>query len=189
MNTLIYGGAFAPATDAHRMACGLALSLADRVIVLPSGQRRDKVARLADIHRVEFLNIMVSPFPKDRVEICTDMLDLPLAANTTANVDRILRSRYGDITHIFGTDTVLDMPRWSEPDYVTQAVSKVFVRRADDTTDLRGLARWRVVESGADTEVRHLSSTRVRERVRQGIYTGLDLRAEIYLRFRGIDFA
>ena len=189
MNTIVYGGAFAPGTDAHRMACSLALSLADRVIVLPSGQRHDKVVRLADIHRVELLRILVSPFPSHRVEIYTDMLDLPTAANTTANVDRILRSRYGDIAHIFGTDTATDMPRWSEPDYVAQAVAKVFVRRADDAPDLRGLARWWVVESGADTEVRHLSSTRVRERVRRGIYTGLDPRAETYLRFRGINFS
>ena len=188
MRTIVYGGAFTPTHDAHHAATELALSLADRVVIVPSGQRRDKPSRLADTHRIEMLRIMVTPFGS-RVEVCTDMLDLPPVANTTANVDRILRARYGDgIEHIFGTDTVGDMPGWSEPDYIAEYLPKVFIRRADDTPDLRRLVRWRIVEPGTSRELRHLSSTLVRESVRQRVYRGVDPHAETYMRFHGIDF-
>lgn len=133
MKTLIYGGAFDPPHLAHEY---IVRTLAERykperLLIVPSGERYDKVYKVALEHRIRILSIFAEDLMDIGVELCDDFMVGRIADGTTLGVDRVFQERYGHSpTQVFGTDVIPNMKVWDPSGRVEREIPKIFVIRS-----------------------------------------------------------
>ena len=163
---VMYGGAFNPPHLDHIGHDGvvgtLLASVAERVLIIPTGKREDKdYGDISDDHRLRLLEIATEDFG-DRVEIDPILLSGQIDSTTLAQA-RYLREKYGyDIPQVFGSDVAPNMKKWDPSGYIARDLPKIFLSRPGFPLDDPTLGNYQEVDFAS----RGFSSTEVRKCVR-----------------------
>ena len=170
----VFGGTFDPVNEAHLSvaeAARAALQL-DLVLVVPAGdpwRKADRAVTPAK-HRLAMVRAAFDGRPGYAVS------DLEIRrAGPTHTVDTLETLRadgYGAIWFIVGSDALLDLPNWHEPQRLLRLVRFGVVARPDHRADRRCLndlvAGLGAVVDWIEMEPSPLSSTAVRGRLARG---------------------
>lgn len=185
MKTIIYGGAFDPPHLAHEH---IIRTLAgrykpERLLIVPSGARYDKVYKIALEHRVRILSIFAEDLADIGVELCDDFMVGRIADGTTLGVDRVFQGRYGHSpTQVFGTDVIPHMKVWDPSGRVEREIPKIFVLRSRVATpDFSQVDSHQVITPELPPDLTHLSSTEIRENIKRNVFIGLAPRIAEYI--------
>lgn len=173
----IYGGSFDPVHLGHlllaetcREAC-----LLDRVLFLPCGQspRKPNGAFTTGQQRAEMLAFAVAGDP--RFGVCRIELERSGPSYTVETLRQLrIEQPDSELFFLMGADSLLDLPRWREPQAILELATIVAVNRGQlPSPDLTALERR--LGSVVHDRVRlvtmpaiDLSATEIRERVRTG---------------------
>lgn len=102
----------------------------EKIVLIPSGKRNDKIYNVSDDHRLAMLDIFVREIDDDRVVIDDYFVKNWEWEMITKDVDLYAREKYGeDVIHIFGTDTIESMSEWDSEWYAAKVIRKLFVPR------------------------------------------------------------
>ena len=162
----MYGGAFNPPHLDHVGHDGvvgtLLASVAERVLIIPTGKREDKdYGDISDDHRLRLLELATEDFG-DRVEIDPILLSGQIDSTTLAQA-RYLREKYGyDIPQVFGSDVASNMKKWDPSGHIARDLPKIFLSRPGFPLDDPTLGNYQEVDFAS----RGFSSTDVRKSVR-----------------------
>ncbi len=186
MNTIVYGGAFDPPQLAHQ---DLVRQIHQKfqpsnIIIVPSGPRSDKEYKVTGEHRRKIMQIFVAFIQEDfpNTELCEDFL-LGKLPNTTLITDAFFQGKLGySPTQVFGTDVIPSMPTWDPSKYVEQKIPKIFVSREGFHPDMSRLDQYTVLEPKFPKDIAALSSTMIRENIKNRIFTGLNPKIEAYIK-------
>lgn len=164
----IFGGTFDPPHVGHLLAANdavEALSL-DRAVFIPAARQPLKVDALVAPPRDRLAMVTLAiagegRFSVDPVEIERDGLSF------TIDTLRILRARWRDdpalaLVLLLGEDLVASLPKWREPEALTELAEIVWLRRGDGPGVAPSIGRV-IATRRVD-----ISSTEIRERVRTG---------------------
>lgn len=178
MNTIIYGGAFDPPQLAHQSLIEqLSRSFnPEKIILVPSGPRYDKVYKVSDEHRRRILHIFTENLREQmgNIELCEDFMLGLIPSTTTLGMDTFFQKKLGySPTQVFGTDVIPDMSKWDPTGRVERELSKIFVTRHGFDPDIRRLDNYVLFSPVFPRNIAALSSTMVRENIKNRIYTGL----------------
>lgn len=171
MRLAIFGGSFDPPHVGHLLAAGDAFDhlRLDRVIFVPAATQPLKVGRAAatSAQRLEMVRRLVGTDPRFEVsEFEVDQGGLSFTVNTLAH----FASRYPAAERflLLGADVLATFGQWKEPERILQLARPVLlVRQTDDPT---GAPADRRLDDVMRVPTRRIdvSSTEIRERVRQG---------------------
>ena len=191
----VMGGSFNPIHCGHLNLArtALALSMVDRVLLLPSGNPPHKRAGLAD--KLDRLNMVsLAAMGEENMEVCREEVDREGVIYTVDTL-RILGERMPGCRfyYLIGADTLRTLHTWRRPEEVIRLCTLlVAARPGEEAADLpRLMAHWRSL--GADVQVLpcdlvDVSSTEIRERLAAGLpLAGLVPPAvEAYIRAHGL---
>ena len=185
----VFGGTFDPIHVGHIAVADRALRIfdLDRVMFVPAGQpwQKSTYAEPEDRYLMTVLAASDPRFCVSRVEI--DRKGPTYTADTMAS----LRAFYGDdvqLMFVAGADAVLHLGSWEKLENLGRLAEVIAVTRSGyEMSSLRPEAWWPPVRTMAMPAV-DVSSTKIRERVNQGLpVTGLVPPAvERYIRMHGL---
>jgi nicotinic acid mononucleotide adenylyltransferase len=186
MNTIVYGGAFDPPQLAHENLVGQIHRnfQPDKLIIVPSWPRFDKEYKTTTEHRQRLVHIFVASIQKEfpNTELCEDFL-LGKLPSTTLITDAFFQERLGySPTQVFGTDVVADMSTWDPSWRVERILPKIFVSRRGSSPDMSQLANYGIFHPQFPKDIAALSSTLVRENIKNRVFNGLNQDVEVYVR-------
>ena len=167
---IIYGGSFNPLHKGHEAIIQhcLAFSGFDEVWIMPSAKREDKPDLLDDAVRLDMLQAYVDGGNLDAKRVFVSDFEITLGApsETIRTYNELLKA-YPDVmfTFVFGTDSIADMPQWRDGEYLEQVMNIIAVERAGSSVGCDPLKHLCAYIS---EDVSGLSSTLVRQKVRQG---------------------
>lgn len=186
MRTAIYWWAFNPPHLAHAEIAKeiLAQNLADRIILIPSGRRRDKISYpVTDEQRIAMMRLFIEDIGDSRVSLDDSFLSKePIFGSTVALHDYYIKHHWITPVQVFWSDTVAHMPGWFEPERVAQEVPKIIIRRAWDMTSMEKISNYREMQLNFHQNIAHLSSTLVRDGIKNGNMTWLSHRVAEYIK-------
>ncbi len=146
----------------------------EKIIIIPSGERDDKVYHISSEHRKKLCEIFVWEVLDDRV-----ILDLEFFSwkkeMITRDVDIYAREKYGDeLVHVFGTDVIPAMPLWDSDDYAAKKIQKLFIQRGEKVYIKKEIEWYGIknFEIFSGLNIPNISSTEIRQRVPE--YTSLN---------------
>lgn len=169
----IMGGSFNPIHNAHiRMAEDVmkALSL-DKVIFIPTGiPPHKKIENIESYHRLEMTKLAVAG--NDKFEVFDIEI---LNQGTSFTVDTVgkLKIVYPDIEFFFitGADSIIDIPKWKDPDRLMSLCKFVCVKRPNYTEDLESKIQDIIKKIGGEIiivegSMLDISSTQIRTMIK-----------------------
>lgn len=170
---IIYGGSFNPLHKGHEAIIKRCLEFNqfDELWIMPSACRDDKPDLLDDDIRLDMLKSYVKDGDIDAAKVSVSDFEIRLGApSETIRTYQELTKEYPDttFTFVFGTDSIADMPNWRDGEYLEKVINIIAVERAGTEVacdPLKHLCAY-IAE-----EVSGLSSTIVRENIRQGLQT------------------
>lgn len=187
METIVYGGAFDPPQLAHQDLVEQ-LNRAYRpakIILVPSGPRYDKVYKVSDEHRHNIIRIFADTL-KDtmtHVELCEDFMLGLIPETTTLGMDAFFQERLGQSPRqVFGMDVIPYMSTWDPSGRVERKIPKIFVSREGFDPDMHSLDNYLLFNPKFPKDIAALSSTAVRENIKNRVFTGLNPRVEAYIK-------
>lgn len=136
----------------------------EKILVIPSGPRNDKVYNISNEHRIALCEQFVRELSDERVILDTEFITWE-DEMITKDVDQYVQKKYGSCIHIFGTDTISSMPDWDEEWYAARKISKIFIPRKGydshipETIELSTLFQ--------DSHFPDISSTAIRQEIRE----------------------
>lgn len=172
----VLGGTFDPPHIAH-LAIGAAAKHAlglDRVIFLPAGDPWRKADREVTPGTVRLRMLAAALEPLDWAEISTLELDREGPSYITETLPLLVAAEPGaSWWFILGDDALEDMPHWHEPDRLLELARLALIWRPPGRPVVPEavLARFPTLEARLDIVPMaplDLSSTQIRERVRDG---------------------
>lgn len=135
---IAYGGAFDPAHLGHAtLIQGIVRELSpQKLLIVPSGPRRDKSYRVSEEVRARILELFLQDV-RDMVEgsgteivLETDFLQTPAELCTTIAQDVHLRTKYGmPVAQTFGSDILHDIAKWEGGDTILREIPKIICDR------------------------------------------------------------
>ncbi len=171
----IMGGSFNPIHNAHiRMSEDVmkALSL-DKVIFIPTGiPPHKKIENIESYHRLEMTKLAVAG--NDKFEVFDIEI---LNQGTSFTVDTVgkLKIVYPDIEFFFitGADSIIDIPKWKDPDRLMSLCKFVCVKRPYYTEDLESKIQDIIKKFGGEViivegSMLDISSTQIRTMIKAG---------------------
>ena len=106
----------------------------------------------------------------DKIELCSVFLDGKLK-NTTLETDRHFREKLGFSPYqIFGSDLIDSFLKWDPTGEVALRLPKIIVRRPGYEVDISKIANFIIFDPFANFSVAELSSTLVRENIRNNVF-------------------
>ena len=111
----IFGAAFDPPHVGHSAIIRALLHYKnpEKIVLVPSSKRNDKIYHIPDEHRLALLQIFASEISDERVVIDDYFIKNWEGEMITCDVDEYVREKYGkNIVHVFGTDTAQSMSEW-----------------------------------------------------------------------------
>ncbi|MFA6090364.1 MAG: hypothetical protein WC774_01160 [Candidatus Gracilibacteria bacterium] len=185
MKTIIYGGAFDPPHMAHEHLVRMIAEKynPERLFIVPSGLRSDKSYKISLEHRIKILSIFTEDLSDIGVELCDDFMVGRIINGTTLGVDRVFRERFGHSpTQVFGTDVIPDMKLWDPSGRVEKEIPKIFVRRiGSPKVDFSNISNHLIITPELPSDIATLSSSQVRENIKNRIFHGLAPRIREYI--------
>lgn len=173
MRTGIMGGTFNPVHNAHLIIAELAREEygLDRVIFITGGNPPHKSALVDARHRFNMTHLAIegnSVFSEDDFEIKRQ------EKSYTVHTLEYLKNKYPEdkLFFIIGEDSLSDLPKWYEPKRIlTMASLLVFPRKSKESLEVK-LKEMRKRYGDdilpVDAPVMEISSTDIRERIRDG---------------------
>lgn len=187
METIIYGGAFDPPQLAHQdlvEQLNRAYHPA-KIILVPSGPRYDKAYKVSDEHRKNIIHIFARSLQNTmkHVELCEDFMLGLIPETTTLGMDTYFRERFGHSPRqVFGTDVIPHMSTWDPSGQVERVMPKIFVSREGFTPPMHSLDNYLLFNPKFPKDIAALSSTTVRENIKNRIFKGLSPELETYIK-------
>ena len=172
----VIGGTFDPIHLGHMLVAEEAsarLEL-DRVLFVPAGAPPHKVG--GGITDPEFRLEMVRLAISDHAHFGVSRIDVDrLGPSYTVDTIRLLRDEWGmdaEIYFLIGADSLVDLPIWHQPERLLRLCQVVALRRPGYEVDLDELDQLLPGAASLvrmmDIPVLDISSTEIRQRVRQG---------------------
>jgi nicotinic acid mononucleotide adenylyltransferase len=172
-NEIILGSAFCPPTIGHHAIVRALQKIEniDRIRLVPSGPRIDKVYAFQNDVRRKLIEIFVAEFADDRIVADFTFFDSQ-EQTTTLGMDQYYREKNGQSPiQVFGADVVKTMETWpNSPEdrrYLLEEMPKIFLSRSGVSLDLEGRGNYQLLE----TAIPEASSTAVREKGRLDLLT------------------
>jgi nicotinate-nucleotide adenylyltransferase len=172
----VIGGTFDPIHLGHMLVAEEAsarLEL-DRVLFVPAGAPPHKIGhRITDPEiRLEMVRLAIS----DHACFGVSRIDVDRRGPSyTVDTIRLLRDEWGmdaEIFFLIGADSLVDLPIWHQPERLLRLCQVVALRRPGYEVDLDELDRLlpgaALLVRMLDIPVLDISSTKIRQRVRQG---------------------
>ena len=172
-NEIVLGSAFCPPTIGHKAIVDALRSIEgiDRIRLVPSGPRIDKVYAFQKDVRRKLIEIFAWEFEDPRVVADFTFFDSP-EQTTTLGMDQYYREQNGvSPIQVFGADVVKMMETWpnlpEDRDYLLNRMPKIFLSRVGVELDLSGRWNYQLL----DVAIPQASSTAVREEGRLDLLT------------------
>ena len=170
---IVFGSALCPPTIGHHVIVQELRRMPDidRIRIVPSGPRPDKVYAIQDSIRRQLIEVFAAEFDDPRVIADFAFFDSD-RETTTLGMDRYYRELIGTSPYqVFGADVVASMENWpNSPEdrrYLLEQLPKIFLTRHGIELDLTGRGNYQLL----DTEIPEASSTAVREHGRIDLLT------------------
>lgn len=168
--TIIYGGAFNPPTEAHAaIVKGLAeMARQDQadLWLMPSGERHDK-SILADLAiRTAYIHALLASGETQEVDTYIEKYELMSTEKTeTFTTNEYLAERYPDrhFTWVFGSDSVNTMRHWRRGAWLLKHIDMIIIERPGYALTEKP-SRHRILKLGEMA----ISSSEVRQRITEG---------------------
>lgn len=168
--TIIYGGAFNPPTEAHAaIVKGLAeMARQDQadLWLMPSGERHDK-SILADLAiRTAYIHALLASGETQEVDTYIEKYELMSTGKTeTFTTNEYLTERYPDrhFTWVFGSDSVNTMRHWRRGAWLLKHIDMIIIERPGYALTEKP-SRHRILKLGEMA----ISSSEVRQRITEG---------------------
>lgn len=165
--TIVYGGAFNPPTEAHRLILQACIDRAEKtgadVWVMPCGNRPHKTIDTPQDTRMHYIEALVNDVDWRSVGGCieTTELDRDLQVETY-DLAMIMNEMYSDrkFVWVFGTDSIVTIDRWKEGAWLKDNLPMLIVERPGSPMPELGRNA-----SVLDIEPSAISSTEVRNRL------------------------
>ena len=173
----IYGGTFAPLHRGHVAAAEafLAQMELDLLYVIPAGIPPHKQIDASDdpAHRLAMCELA---FAGKRNVIVSDMEIRRAGKSYTVDTLRALAGEDRRLFLLMGTDMMLTLDEWREPEEIFRLCYPIYIRREQDpileqriiTKNQLYLEKYGKIARRLMADVIELSSTEIRERVRDG---------------------
>lgn len=173
----IYGGSFSPPHRGHISAVkGFSEAIKpDKLLIIPTYEPPHKV--LADgvsaLDRLAMCRLAFSDIP--RVEVC-DLEILREGKSYTSDTLRALAAPNRELAFLIGTDMMLTLDAWHEPEVIFSLADLYCVRRENDAEMTLAIAKKNAIYSEKfgktvrilDTPIQEVSSTEIRETLSRG---------------------
>lgn len=173
----IYGGSFSPPHRGHISAVkGFSEAIKpDKLLIIPTYEPPHKV--LADgvsaLDRLAMCRLAFSDIP--RVEV-SDMEILREGKSYTSDTLRALAAPNRELAFLIGTDMMLTLDAWHEPEVIFSLADLYCVRRESDADMTLAIARKNAIYNEKfgktvrilDTPIQEVSSTEIRESLSRG---------------------
>lgn len=172
----IYWGAFDPPQLAHEMIAREAVSKLglDRLYIVPSWPHAFKEYKTGTENRKKIMDIFVTSMESPKIELCDVFLDGKIK-NTTLETDRYFREKLGFSPYqIFWSDLIDMMWKWDPTGEVARRIPKIIVKRPWFDIDVLKIANFIIFDPFENKSVSELSSTQVRDNIKNHIYTGMN---------------
>ena len=163
-NIVIYGGAFNPPTIAHvaitQAAANFAETINAEIWIMPSGDRIDKTISVNKDKRIAFIEALIGNIKTStKLSICR--YELFQSQTQTRDTVEYLHRKYPQysFTWLFGSDSVITMPKWADGDKLIDSLNMLVVQRKGSEIELT--SKMKLLE----VEVPVVSSTEVRNRL------------------------
>lgn len=170
----IYGGAFDPFHNGHLAAIALVLNVgaAEQVLVVPSGERPDKRAHVAAVHRLKMVQLGVHEYFANDARVNISELHLNGGIGS-ATIDLLRYLQQSDPSAesrvVIGEELVQDLPQWREPESLRQ-IANFLVLPRPGTRDLIQPEGWKIERLHPPYQAGvQVSSTTVRSLLAQGL--------------------
>jgi nicotinate-nucleotide adenylyltransferase len=109
--------------------------LVEEVWLVPSGIRPDKSYYSSTLDRLTLVYALLfeSGIPAGRLRVCEAEIQGKVPGVGTANLLRFLRKQYTNKNFFFviGSDLVMQLPNWLDPDYLRLSVPFLTITRGD----------------------------------------------------------
>jgi nicotinic acid mononucleotide adenylyltransferase len=187
MQTIVYGGAFDPPQQAHHeiaQRIGHEFS-PKRLIVLPSGPNAFKSFKVLQDQRERLMALFGECLQEDTpaIELCDDFLLGRVPETTALSIDGFFRERIGHApVQVFGADVIPHMPSWDPTGRVEREIPKIFVNRAGYEPDTDRVANCRFFDPELPPDISILSSTIIRQNIKNRVFAGLHPRIAEHIR-------
>lgn len=166
MKICIYGGSFNPPHKMHKKVAEKLLKegLADKVIVVPTGNAYKKPDLVDFSHRINMLSAMFKGIA--RVEV-SDFEGKPTQVFTYQTLDHFKALYPSDEIYIaLGSDNMKEISSWKNADYLVKTYNFiVFMRNKDNKEEILKIAKGAKIVFAS--EVGMLSSTDIRNAIKQ----------------------
>lgn len=173
---LIFGGTFDPIHNGHLIACrSLAEGLGiDRVILIPSGKHPFKHDITSPEMRMKMVEAAVEDEPLFEVCDCEfNREGFSYSADTAEWIKIDLHRKMEEVYWMIGADNVTKIPKWYKAEEFVRQVRFAVANRQTDNKKFEGtyiekdIMKIMHVEY-VDTPIIEISSSMIRERVKQG---------------------
>jgi nicotinate-nucleotide adenylyltransferase len=171
---VIFGGAFDPFHNGHVAVIKLLLRLANikQVVVVPSGERPDKLALSAAVDRLNICKLGVAANFRESAKVSvSDAQVSGVAQFSSIDLARYFKVVYPDseIVCVIGSELIKDLPNWYMAAELKYEVSFIVVKRPGDKTDSKLDSDWRLEWLPDLGELAiDVSSTELRRRLASG---------------------
>jgi len=173
LRVALYGGAFDPLHNGHLAAIAgiLKSGAADRVVVVPCGDRPDKPQASLGEHRLAMTRLGVEGcFAGDERVTVSDAQVAGHAGYATVDLlSHFAKELPGEeLLVVIGPELLADLPSWRDPERLRNIAHLLVVRRPGVTCQ-EPPPGWRITPLTAPYEGEvEASSTELRQRLRQG---------------------
>lgn len=191
----LMGGSFNPVHCGHLNLARAALErgCVSRVLFLPTGNPPHKRSGLADkMDRLAMVELAIAGKPE--MDVCREEIDREGVIYTVDTLT-ILTQKHPECrwVYLIGSDTLRELHTWRRPEDVIRLCELLVVMRPGETQEEVGelMDHWRTKGAAVDVlpaDLMDISSTGVRERVRQGLSLEgiVPEPVEVYIRAHGI---
>lgn len=168
----VYGGAFDPPQLAHEAIARGVVEKAwlEKLYIVPSWPHPFKAYKTKEEYRRRISEIFVENIGSPKIELCTDFIDGKIP-NTTLNTDRYFKEKLGIRPYqIFGSDLIEAFWAWDPTWEVAMRLPKIIIKRPWYEIDYSKIANFIILDLFDSSPLAELSSTIVREWIKNGRY-------------------
>lgn len=170
----VYGGSFNPMTKAHMEIVSSLLKIADieKVILIPVGDKYPKEDLLDSKSRTDIIQGNIDALSVAyEVEIDTIEIESPGRMFTYDTLKQIqLKYPTQEISFVLGVDNLREINTWHKAEELLQKFDLILVNRSDDSTEFNEEFVGNVVTVIELEKMSEISSSKVRQIVRESGY-------------------
>ncbi len=164
----IFGGTFDPVHFGHLITAQAVKEIRnlEKIIFIPNyiSPHKTDIKSSSAVHRLAMLNLAIKNISYFE---CSDIEAKDKEISYTVNTLKILKEKYEKLELIIGFDNIIKFDTWKNPDDILKLADLVVLERE---TNKKSFKKDKYFQSAffVDTPTIEISSTEIRERVKQG---------------------